>query len=75
MAIPRYDRKNRLHEATAQLCPRAERIAVTTVNKELEAKPGKGQIALSKAVRNALAEAGIDARINECVGQLLPDYV
>ena len=42
-----------------------------TVNGELGAAPGKGQVALSKAVRNALADAGsmpqwMHARENCC---------
>ena len=70
--IPRYDTKSTLHKRIAALCPRAEKVAARIVNEELKAAPGKGQVALSSAVRTALRNAGIDAEIDECTRQLLP---
>ena len=72
--IPRYDKSVALHGKIAALCTRAEKIATKTVNEELEAAPGKGQVALSKTVRNALADAGVDAAIDTCARELLPDH-
>ena len=41
---------------------------------KLEAAPGKGhQPSLSKAVRNALANDGTSAAMDECAWRLLPD--
>ena len=51
-----------------------EKIATKTVNEELKAAPGKGQVALSKTVRNALADAGVDAAMDACARELLPDH-
>ena len=70
--IPRYDTKSTLHKGIAALCSRAEKVAARIVNEELKAAPGKGQVALSSAVRTALRNAGIDAEIDECTRQLLP---
>ncbi len=72
--IPRYDKTIPLHTEIAKLCTQAEKIAATTVNEELEATPGKGQVALSKAIRKALADAGVDVAMDECARQLLPDH-
>ena len=75
MPIPRYDETKTLHKEIAALCTDAEKIAERTVNEQLKATPGKRQVSLSKAVRKALAGAGIDAAIDECARQLLPDHV
>ena len=72
--IPRYDPSVTLHREIAGLCTQAEQIAATTVNRELKDRPGKGQIALTKAVRNALAAAGVDAKMDECARQLMPKH-
>ena len=72
--IPRYDKSVALHGKIAALCTRAEKIATKTVNEELKAAPGKGQVALSKTVRNALADAGVDAAMDACARELLPDH-
>ena len=60
--IPRYDRTISLRREIAGLCSRAEKVAAQTVAAELEAVPGRGQVSLSKAVRNALANDGSDAQ-------------
>ena len=70
--IPRYDQTVALHKEIAGLCTQAEEIAETTVTRELKARPGKGQIALTKAVRNALAAAGVDTTMDKCARQLMP---
>ena len=70
--IPRYDQTIPLHREIAALCTRAEKIADRTVRSELETGPRRGQSRLSKAVRNALANDGIDAEMDECARQLLP---
>ena len=70
--IPRYDETVPLHREIAALCTRAEKIADRTVRSELETAPQRGQSSLSKAVRNALANDGIDAEMDECARQLLP---
>ena len=75
MPIPRYDETKTLHKEIAALCTDAEKIAERTVNEQLKATPGKRQVSLSKAVRKALAGAGIDAAIDGCARQLLPDHV
>ena len=72
--IPRYDKTNVLHKEIAGLCTGAEKIAERTVNQELEARPNRGQIALSKAVRDALGEAGIETAMNGCAQRLLPKH-
>ena len=72
--IPRYDKKSALHKEIAALCSRAEKVAARTVNDELRAAASKGQVALSKAVRNALADAGVGAAMDECARQLLPKH-
>ena len=72
--IPRYDKNNALHKEIATLCSRAEKIAVRTVNDELRSVPNKGQVALSKAVRTALAAAGVGATMDECARQLMPRH-
>ena len=72
--IPRYDQTVALHREIADLCTEAEEIAATTVTRELKAKPSKGQIALTKAVRNALAAAGVDTKMDECARQLMPKH-
>ena len=72
--IPRYDQTVALHREIAGLCTQAEEIAETTVTRELKAKPSKGQIALTKAVRNALAAAGLDTKMDECARQLMPKH-
>ena len=72
--IPRYDQTVALHREIAGLCTQAEQIAATTVNRELKDRPGKGQVALTKAVRNALAAAGVDAKMDECARQLMPKH-
>ena len=74
MPIPRYDQTVALHREIAGLCTQAEQIAATTVNRELKDRPDKGQIALTKAVRNALAAAGVDAKMDECARQLMPKH-
>lgn len=71
--IPRYDNRNPLHKEISALCREAEMSAERTVDQELKARPNKGQIGLSKAVRKGLAEAGVDAAINECASRLLPE--
>ena len=71
--IPRYDKMNVLHKEIAALCKSAETIAERTVNQVLKTTPNKGQVALSKAVREALAEAGVEAAINACAQRLLPE--
>ena len=38
------------------------------------AKRNKGQVGLSKAVRKALAETGMEAAINGCAQRLLPEH-
>ena len=58
----------------AALCTRAEKIATKTVNEELKVAPDKGQVALSKTVRNALADAGVAAAMDACARELLPDH-
>ena len=72
--IPRYDNTNPLHKEIAALCKGAETIAQRTVNLVLKATPSKGQVALSKAVRKALAGAGVEAAINACAQRLLPEH-
>ena len=72
--IPRYEKKNGLHKDIAALCTPAERIAARTVNEELRATPAKGQVALSKAVRMALHDAGSDATMDSYARQLLPNH-
>ena len=74
MPIPRYDPTVALHREIAGLCTQAEQTAERTVTRELKAKPGKGQIALTKTVRNALAAAGVDTRMDECARQLMPKH-
>ena len=72
--IPRYDQTNTLHRKIATLCKSAETIAERTVSQVLKATPSKGQVGLSKAVRKALAETGVEAAINGCAQRLLPDH-
>ena len=72
--IPRYDKTIALHIKIAALCARAEKIATKTVNEELKATPDKGQVVLSRAVRNALADAGVATEMDECARRLLPDH-
>jgi hypothetical protein len=72
--IPRYDKTNVLHKEIAALCTDAEKIAERTVNQELKARPTRGQIALSKAVRDALGEAGLETAMNGCAQRLLPEH-
>ena len=74
LPIPRYDKTVALHREIAALCTHAEKVAARTVNGELGAAPGKGQVALSKAVRNALADAGLDATMDACARKLLPKH-
>ena len=64
MPIPRYDNTIALHKELAALCTRAENIAARTLKEALKATPGKGQVAMSKAVRNALVDAEIDAAMD-----------
>ena len=71
--IPRYDDTIPLHREIAALCTLAEKIAAKTVATELEAVPGRRQPSLSKAVRNALANDGIAATMDEYARRLLPD--
>ena len=71
--IPRYDETIPLHREIAALCTRAEKIAARTVTAELETASDRGQVTLSKAVRNALANDGIAAAMDECARRLLPD--
>ena len=71
--IPRYDGTIPLHREITALCTQAEKVAVRTVTAELEADPGREQVSLSKAVRNALANDGIAAAMDECARRLLPD--
>ena len=72
--IPRYDQTVALHREIAGLCTQAEKIAEITVTRELKARPGKGQVVLTKAVRNALAASGVDAAMDACARELLPDH-
>ena len=71
--IPRYDKTDPLHREIAGLCTRAEKIATATVDAELKRAPNREQPGLSKAVREALTDAGVDAEMDECARQLLPD--
>ena len=71
--IPRYDETMPLHREIAVLCTRAEKIAARTVTADLEEAPRRRQISLSKAVRNALANDGVAAVMDECARRLLPD--
>ena len=71
--IPRYDDTIPLHREIAALCTLAEKIAAQTVAAELEAAPGRRQPSLSRAVRNALANDGIAATMDEYARRLLPD--
>ena len=73
MPIPRYDGTIPLHREITALCTQAEKVAVRTVTAELEADPGREQVSLSKAVRNALVNDGIAATMDECARRLLPD--
>ena len=71
--IPRYDETDPLHREIAGLCTRAEKIATMTVDAELKRAPNREQPSLSKAVREALTDDGIDAEMDDCARQLLPD--
>ena len=73
--IPRYDKTVALHAEIAALCTRAEAIATQTVTEGLEAAPGKRQVALSRSVRNALADTGVDTAMDDCARRLLPAHV
>ena len=66
--IPRYDNAKPLHRKIAALCPQAEKIAAQTLAPNL---PG-GQVAVSKRIRKALANAGIASSMDEYARQLLP---
>ena len=57
--IPRYDRKNSVHREIAKLCTRAERIAQEAI---AAVAPGRGQVARSKVVRDALGADGLESR-------------
>ena len=70
--IPRYDATVPLHREIAELCTQAEKVAARTVNAELEAARGRGQPSVSKAVRDALANNGIAAAMDEYARRLLP---
>ena len=72
--IPRYDKTIRLHREIAALCRRSEKIAASTVKEELDQLAQKGQVALSKAVRSALNNCGIEAAMNVYGRQLLPEH-
>ena len=67
--IPWYDHANALHRRVAALCPRAENVAART----LATTTRTGQVSLSNAVRNALANAGIAGTMNAWARELLPD--
>ncbi len=71
--IPRYDETDPLHREIAGLCTRAEKIATATVDTELKRAPNREQPSLSKAVREALTDSGINAEMDHCARQLLPD--
>ena len=71
--IPRYDEADPLHRELAALCARAESTAVETLTAQLGTNPDQGQMSLSRAVRTALTNEGIDAEINEGALRLLPE--
>ena len=73
VSIPCYDGTIPLHREIAGLCTQAEKVAARTVAAELKAGRSREQVSLSKAVRNALANDGIHAEMDECARQLLPD--
>lgn len=74
----RYQRESNvkldLSRLIAALCAQAERIAQRVVEGVLKERPRTGQVGLSKAVRNALRDAGTEKEINECARQLLPEH-
>ena len=69
--IPRFDRKNPMHQEIGRLCTRAERVAEQAMTGETQER---GQVSRSKAVRQALAAAGLQASMNELARELLPEH-
>ena len=72
LPIPRYDDTVPLHREIAGLCTQAEKVAAGTVSADLGALQVRYQPSMSKAVRNALANDGIAAAMDERARRLLP---
>lgn len=70
--IPRYDARDLRHAALAALCEDAESVAA-------EARGGlranAGQIQASAAIRAALRESGVAARIDGAVGEVMGEFL
>lgn len=71
--VPAYDRRNADHRELGRLCNEAERIASSVVDEALAERPGRKQVALTKAVRDTLAETETGTRIDHIAARLLPD--
>ena len=71
--VPRFDRRNEAHASLADLAKKAERVAKAWRSDPRNTR-GRGQVAMSKRVREALDDAGILPRIDDLARRLLPDH-
>ena len=68
LPIPRYDESDGTHRELARLCAEGEAVAAEMVATETAG----GQVAVSRRIRLALADAGIAAAIDACARNVLP---
>ena len=70
--IPRYDARDARHAALAALCEDAESVAASARD---GLRANAGQIQASAAIRAALRESGIAARIDGAVGEVMGEFL
>ena len=74
LTIEQHDWKRRQHDVMQSLYMDFVSAADRKVFGEYYTRDWLGQVALSKAVRNALADAGLDATMDACARKLLPKH-
>ncbi len=73
--IPKYDASNPDHVRLAELCQRAEKVAVSVARDAKRRIPKAREVKLSNLVRRRLVAAGVFPAIDEALTKLLPDQV
>lgn len=72
--VPTFDPNVRLHRLLARLCTAAEQVAAGVMTGRPQRTRPESQVALSRKIRQALADDGVADRIDRAVRKLLPNH-
>ena len=70
--IQRYDKGDYRHRRLAELCRRAEEVALEAARNVAGSAPTASQVRISSVVRTGLVEAGVSGEIDKIARELLP---